>query len=224
MAYNASAFGSGGSGGAAARGLLASRASSSANGAAAQAATSSPSFGDPGNSLGGVKTPPAAPPPSVVPPTAAPAAPQGGLAGLPAFLRDLPTSPPAFPAGSTDPAYLAFQRQYAYQTQLAEQNAARQYQLLAQQMLLGPQQLAEQGVISRRNISGGDEARGIYRSGERLQSLADERTAEAQKLAALRLAGSGQYGSIVEQLQQTLAGLSNQAAEQQLAVGLRTGA
>lgn len=161
---------------------------------------------------------PGAPPayrPPAPPPAAAPKPnPLGFLAGL-----NPPQAP--LPAGSTDPAYLAFQRSLNYQQSIAQQSAQQQLQALQNQMLLGPQTLAEQGVISRRNISGAAESRGIFQSGERLQTLADERTQEAQKLAALRLQGSTQYGGIITSLQQQLASIANQRAEQALADEVR---
>lgn len=195
MAYSAS-FGSGG-GATVAQSVLNQRA------APAQAA-SPPGVMDPNQ-----KAP--------IPTAPRPAAPSG-LAALPPFLRDL--NPPGainYPAGSTDPAYLAYQRQLEYQRQVAGLAAQRSLQNLAGQMVIGPQQLAAQGEIARRGISGGLEARGLFRSGERLRDLADQRANEAQRLAAIRLSGAGQFGDILTTLQGNLAGLSNQSADQALA-------
>lgn len=155
--------------------------------------------------------------------TPGPGGPPGGttqrpaLGQLPGFLRDLAPPDQNFAPGSTDPSYLAYQRQLEYQRQVANLAAQRSLQNLEGQMVIGPAQLAAQGEIARRGISGSLESRGLFRSGERLRGLSDERTAEAQKLAALRLAGAGQYGDILTTLQGNLAGLSNQSADQALA-------
>lgn len=182
---------------------------------AAQSYLQKPPGGTPTEQPGQTPAPPPAyHPPALPRPPAAPGNPLGFLNGL------VPPST-TFPAGSTDPAYLAYQRSLNYQQSIAQNAAQQQLQNLQSQMLLGPQALAEQGVISRRNISGADESRGIFRSGERLQNLADERTQEAQKLAALRLQGASQYGGILTTLQQNLASIANQRAEQALADEVR---
>lgn len=106
-----------------------------------------------------------------------------------------------------------------YQQQVSELAAQRQLQGLQSQMVIGPEQLAASGVISRRNISGAAETRGTFESGQRLQDLADERTQEAQKLAALRLSGAQSYANIISNLQATLAASQNQQAENALAAG-----
>lgn len=197
--------------------------------AAAQTAQSlvaarSPSLGPPG--IGPQQPPPPpqtpAPRPITTPTPAPPPAPANTLGQLPAFLRGLTPAQPEFPAGSADPAYLAYLRSLEYQQQTAELAAQQRLQSLQQNMALSGQAIGAQGVISRRGISGAAESRGTFESGQRLQDLADERVAEAQRLAGVRLSSADQYGGIVGSLQQTLASIANQRAEQALAAEVRT--
>lgn len=228
MAYSAS-FGSNGQ--TTARKILAGRQPIAT--ASPETGSPSPSFGAPASVPTAALTPP--PPGAPTTPSAPPTAPTGqggykppaaapaatGLAALPAFLRGLAPAQPEFPAGSTDPAYLAYLRSLEYQQQTAGLAAQQRLQALQQQMALSGQTIGEQGVIARRNISGAAESRGIFQSGERLQTLADERTAEAQRLAQERLSGATQYGGIVGALQQQLAAIANQRADQALANEVR---
>lgn len=204
MAYSTASFGQSGAGTAAR--ILAAR---------TPIATAAPTLGQPGGLNGpsdpaGSKPPIArpAPPPAAKPPSTAGIPP--GFAGL---IPPIPTTPPA----GASPAYLAYLRSLQYQQSAAQLAAQRQLQGLQSQMVIGPQALAAQGVIARRNISGAAESRGVFQSGERLQNLGDERTQEAQRLAALRLQGAQSYANIISTLQQTLAAQQNTAAENALA-------
>lgn len=204
MAYNVSSFGSG-------AGAAASPSAATAQGLlrTPTGPTRAPAPAQPPPSQTGSFGTPTPPPPASAPPNA--------LSGLQGLAGLVPPANAPLPGGSTDPAYLAYVRQLEYQRSVSQQAAQRQLANLQGQMVIGPEQLAAQGVISRRNISGAAESRGVFRSGERLQNLADERTQEAQRLAALRLAGAGQYGNIISTLQQNLGGIANTGAEQALA-------
>lgn len=179
----------------------------------------SPSFGPPNTTPSQPGPAPAQPPKSNYGATP-PAAPKTNpLAGVPPGLGFLAGSTVQTPPPGASPAYMAYLRGVQYQQQVAELAAQRQLQGLQGQMVIGPEQLAAAGVISRRNISGAAESRGTFESGQRLQDLGDERTQEAQRLAALRLQGAESYASIISNLQGTLAASQNQQAENALAAG-----
>lgn len=125
-------------------------------------------------------------------------------------------------AGPTaDSAYLTALRSLGYDQATAMRIAARRAGQVQREMGLSVDDIKAQGDISRRNISGGAEMRGAYRSGSHLRSLAEQRATEGRQIGRVRLAGAGTLGENQSTLEQTLSDIARQRAEQTINLSLR---
>lgn len=125
-------------------------------------------------------------------------------------------------AGPTaDSAYLTALRSLGYDKATAYRIAARNVAQVNRQMGLAEDDVKASGDISRRNISGNAEVRGIYRSGEHLRNLSEQRASEGRRLGSIQSIGAGQIGGYQNSLEQSLSDISRQRAEQEMALSLR---
>jgi hypothetical protein len=145
-------------------------------------------------------------------------------AGLAAFLQSVGNSPlhQGLPAGTTpDSSWLTFLRSMGFTEAQAYQQASGAIDRAKRQVTMGVADVNTEGAEERRNISGNYEARGIFRSGERLADLARQRAAQTQKVGQLQTTGQDTIGGIRSTLSGQLSDLVRQRADQQLALQQR---
>lgn len=125
------------------------------------------------------------------------------------------------PPGDADPQYLAFLRNLGLQQSNAwahgiQQSAATQG-LYANRI----NDLGISGQIAQRNILGGMESRGLYRSGETGQRVADQAGAQARAMADLAAQRAASLLGIRQGIESTAVDLARQRAEQDIALQQR---
>lgn len=153
------------------------------------------------------------------PAPAGPATPAGNP-----FLASMANSPlnDPLPAGTTpDTAYLAFMRGLGFNQSEAYTNAASAIQRLQRDLQLQTGSLAQQGEEQRQGVTNGYLSRNDFRSGIRLEDLAKQRAAQQTSLNSLTNANAEQLGGVRTGLQQSLAQLAQQKADQTLALQQR---
>lgn len=127
------------------------------------------------------------------------------------------------PAGgwTPDPTYLTWLRKFGYSQAEAYRQAQAQVEAIRRQFTPAVADIKAEGEIARRGIEGNAESRGIYRSGELLRNLADERAREGRRVAQIYAAGADNLANVRTQLASQLAGLNNTGAEQDYALAMR---
>lgn len=124
---------------------------------------------------------------------------------------------------NTDPSFQQLMRQLALQETTLRSNAAQsQAQAQEQAAILGPR-VAQQGIQARQGISNQFEEHGTFRSGLKLQDLAQERQTEQQKLADIQRSAATATAAAQQGLNTGLGDLANQRATAQLQATLRSG-
>lgn len=137
-------------------------------------------------------------------------------AGLRAFLQAQQGNPlnQGLPAGTQpDNAWLSFLRGLGFTHEQAWRTAAAQIDRTKRQVGMQVADINEAGDEQRRNISNNAEARGIFRSGERLQDLARQRAAQQQDIAHATITGADTIGAVRTQLGGQEADLARQRAD-----------
>lgn len=120
-----------------------------------------------------------------------------------------------------DPTYLAWLRALGFEDETSRADAARDTAQVQQRVAFQAPEIQYQGQLAARNISGGYEDRGLFRSGEHERGLAEQQHATQYQLGALELGGAEDIGGIQSSLAQQIAARRRQMIEQELALGPR---
>lgn len=112
-----------------------------------------------------------------------------------------------------DPAHLAFLRAVGLDSTDATNNQLR-IDALNRRAGLDLESLKTQGAQQQENIAGGFEARGLYRSGERLRSQARQQEGQAQQEGQITGNAADQTAALVAELAQRRADRQGSQAEQ----------
>lgn len=114
---------------------------------------------------------------------------------------------------------MAWRRALGFEDQAGEADAARQTAQVQQRVAFQAPEIQYQGGLAARNISGGYEDRGLFRSGEHERGLAEQSHATQYQLGALELGGAEDIGGIQSALAQQIAARRRQQIEQELLLG-----
>lgn len=155
-------------------------------------------------------------PPTVPPIVARPAAPVP--ARVPTVVTQAAPAPPAAPpwqAASifSDPSYLAYRASLGLESDTAVARLRNAQDTARRNTALGIADLQAQGEISRENISGGMEARGLSLSGEREKALARQRAAQGRQESGITSNAGGSLGDLEFQIAQQRAAQGRQLSE-----------
>lgn len=131
-------------------------------------------------------------------------------------------APPPAPTSPiySDPAFLAFARASGLSDQIAAGAVARRTGNINMALNIATGDMERQGTISRRNIAGSHEARGVFRSGANLRAQGEQEAAQAARASALQLGARSDIGDLNSNLLQTIAGNQQRTVE----LGLTTAA
>lgn len=119
-----------------------------------------------------------------------------------------------------DPAMLAFIRASGMSNEIAAADVARRQAAINQALGIATQDTEAAGEQSRRNIAGGMEARGVFRSGQNMLAQQYQEEAQARRLGALRLAAANQIGDLHSGLLSQIAANQQKAASLALTTGM----
>ena len=121
---------------------------------------------------------------------------------------------------AVSPAFLAFRRAIGVQDSTDAATTQQQIDALNQRAGLQRGDLLEQGAKARQGIADSHEARGLFRSGERLKAQTEQQTGEGRALGGLESGLATDVAGLTAQLAQRRAERERQSAEQ----GLNTAA
>lgn len=113
----------------------------------------------------------------------------------------------------TDPSYLTYLRSIGLREEDARATAARQISRVQRDVAGAVPDIQEQGVEARRGIGDGFEARGVFRSGERLRDQALQQRDETKRIAGVYQQGADSESDLNFQRDQTISALSRERAE-----------
>lgn len=116
-----------------------------------------------------------------------------------------------------DPSYLAYRAALGLESSTAVARLRAAQDTARRQAALNVADVQQQGVDSRRNITGNMESRGLTFSGERLKNLARQRAAEGRQTAGIQANLGGYLSDLDYQVAQQQAGSAADIARRGLA-------
>lgn len=117
---------------------------------------------------------------------------------------------------ATDPTYLAFMRALGAEQADVQSAGDLGVSNLQRELARRIPEIIMQGEEARRNISGGMESRGLFRSGEHELGLGRQRVAESTAIGNLQGTEADQESALRLQLAQRLASIQQQRSENTL--------
>lgn len=111
---------------------------------------------------------------------------------------------------------LAWYRALGFEDQTDQANAQSQTEAVQRRVAFTAPEIQYQGDLTQRNVSGNFEDRGLFRSGEHEQRLAEATHNTQYQLGNLELTGAEQIGQIQTTLAQQIAARRRQQIEQEM--------
>lgn len=121
--------------------------------------------------------------------------------------------PAAAPSLAVSPAWLAFRRSLGIEDATDAATTQQQVDALNQRAGISRADTLEQGVKARQGIGDSMEARGLFRSGERLKAQSEQQTGEAKQLSDMEANLSQSVAGLTQSLAQRRAERQRQSAE-----------
>lgn len=122
---------------------------------------------------------------------------------------------------NADPSFQNLLSQLGLKETLSRNQAAQKIESLNTQLGVLLPRIAESGVEQRRGINFGAEARGVFRSGERLRNLALQQRGEQQRVADAQSALARQVAGVNSDLDTTIQQIAQERAQAQLEASMR---